>query len=324
MHYDVFNGDADGIIALLQLRLAEPKTSTLVTGVKRDIKLLKPLKCRTSDSLTVLDISMEKNKASLEAILAVGAQVFYVDHHKSGDIPQNMNLKAHINLDANTCTALIVDELLNGRFHLWAITAAYGDNLLAKADELADRAGLNREQKEQLKELGTLINYNGYGAELADLHFDPAQLFKHLLAYNDPFAVITDQHSPYPILKSAYQSDMDRAIATQASHQSDVLAVFELPNHVSSRRISGVYGNWLANQTPDRAHAVLSVNEDGSYTVSLRAPLNNKQGAGDICAQFLTGGGRAAAAGINALPKAQVGLFIQAVEAYYASSYESK
>ncbi|MBN3495519.1 DHH family phosphoesterase [Vibrio neptunius] len=324
MHYDVFNGDADGIIALLQLRLAEPKTSTLVTGVKRDIKLLKPLKCRTSDSLTVLDISMEKNKASLEAILAVGAQVFYVDHHKSGDIPQNMNLKAHINLDANTCTALIVDELLNGRFHLWAITAAYGDNLLAKADELADRAGLNREQKEQLKELGTLINYNGYGAELADLHFDPAQLFKHLLAYNDPFAVIADQHSPYPILKSAYQSDMDRAIATQASHQSDVLAVFELPNHASSRRISGVYGNWLANQTPDRAHAVLSVNEDGSYTVSLRAPLNNKQGAGDICAQFLTGGGRAAAAGINALPKAQVGLFIQAVEAYYASSYESK
>ncbi|NRB69635.1 MAG: DHH family phosphoesterase [Vibrio sp.] len=324
MHYDVFNGDADGIIALLQLRLAEPKTSTLVTGVKRDIKLLKPLKCRTSDSLTVLDISMEKNKASLEAILAVGAQVFYVDHHKSGDIPQNMNLKAHINLDANTCTALIVDELLNGRFHLWAITAAYGDNLLAKADELADRAGLNREQKEQLKELGTLINYNGYGAELADLHFDPAQLFKHLLAYNDPFAVIADQHSPYPILKSAYQSDMDRAIATQASHQSDVLAVFELPNHASSRRISGVYGNWLANQTPDRAHAVLSVNEDGSYTVSLRAPLNNKQGAGDICAQFLTGGGRAAAAGINALPKAQVGLFIEAVEAYYASSYESK
>ena len=90
MHYDVFNGDADGIIALLQLRLAEPKTSTLVTGVKRDIKLLKPLKCRTSDSLTVLDISMEKNKASLEAILAVGAQVLYVDHHKSGDIPQNM------------------------------------------------------------------------------------------------------------------------------------------------------------------------------------------------------------------------------------------
>lgn len=48
------------------------------------------------------------------------------------------------------------------------------------------------------------------------------------------------------------------------------------------------------------------------------APLNNKQGAGDVCAQFATGGGRAAAAGINALAKEQVNDFIQAVEAYYA------
>ena len=37
--YDVFNGDADGICALLQLRLAAPADSTLITGVKRDIDL---------------------------------------------------------------------------------------------------------------------------------------------------------------------------------------------------------------------------------------------------------------------------------------------
>ena len=41
MYYDVFNGDADGICALHQLRLAEPRpTAELVTGVKRDIRLL--------------------------------------------------------------------------------------------------------------------------------------------------------------------------------------------------------------------------------------------------------------------------------------------
>ena len=40
MNYDVFNGDADGICALLQLRLAEPREAQLVTGVKRDINLL--------------------------------------------------------------------------------------------------------------------------------------------------------------------------------------------------------------------------------------------------------------------------------------------
>ena len=32
--YDVFNGDADGICALLQLRKVEPLDSHLITGVK--------------------------------------------------------------------------------------------------------------------------------------------------------------------------------------------------------------------------------------------------------------------------------------------------
>lgn len=35
---DVFNGDADGLCALHQWRLAHPATNALVTGVKRDIK----------------------------------------------------------------------------------------------------------------------------------------------------------------------------------------------------------------------------------------------------------------------------------------------
>ena len=43
MHYDIFNGDADGILSLLQLRLADPIASELVTGVKRDIVLLDKL-----------------------------------------------------------------------------------------------------------------------------------------------------------------------------------------------------------------------------------------------------------------------------------------
>lgn len=319
MHFDVFNGDADGIIALLQLRLAEPKDAQLVTGVKRDIQLLEKLTVTQDDSVTVLDISMEKNKAGLESVLSAGVQVFYADHHKSGDIPQSANLEAHIDLDANTCTALIVDDLLQGRFHSWAITAAYGDNLIAKADQLADKAGFTEEQKAQLKELGTLINYNGYGSKIDDLHFDPASLFKELLAYDDPFAVIADQSSPFHVLRSAYQQDMDKALSITAKYQSEKLGVFELPNEAASRRISGVYGNLLANQSPERAHAVLTENIDGTYTVSLRAPLTNKQGAGDICAEFATGGGRAAAAGVNALPKEQVNAFIEAVERYYSA-----
>ncbi|EGU6976041.1 acetyltransferase [Vibrio parahaemolyticus] len=318
MNYDIFNGDADGIIALLQLRLADPIDSQLITGVKRDIKLVEKVDVQAGDELTVLDISMEKNMAGLEQALAQGAHVFYADHHKAGDIPQHGNLDAHIDLDANMCTALIVDKLLEGRFHTWAITAAYGDNLIAKADALADQAGLNNEQKAQLKELGTLINYNGYGSKVDDLHFHPADLYRALVQYISPFEVIEDKASPYYQLQSAYQQDMDAAQAVPATHENDTLKLFELPNTAASRRISGVYGNWLANQNPDSAHAVLTENTDGTYTVSLRAPLNNKQGAVAVCGQFPTGGGREAAAGINALRKEDVNAFIDAVETYYA------
>ncbi|HCE3084108.1 TPA: DHH family phosphoesterase [Vibrio parahaemolyticus] len=318
MNYDIFNGDADGIIALLQLRLADPIDSQLITGVKRDIKLVEKVDVQAGDELTVLDISMEKNMAGLEQALAQGVHVFYADHHKAGDIPQHGNLDAHIDLDANMCTALIVDKLLEGRFHTWAITAAYGDNLIAKADALADQAGLNNEQKAQLKELGTLINYNGYGSKVDDLHFHPADLYRALVQYISPFEVIEDKASPYYQLQSAYQQDMDAAQAVPATHESDTLKLFERPNTAASRRISGVYGNWLANQNPDSAHAVLTENADGTYTVSLRAPLNNKQGAVAVCGQFPTGGGREAAAGINALRKEDVNAFIDAVETYYA------
>ncbi len=318
MNYDIFNGDADGIIALLQLRLADPLDTQLITGVKRDIKLVEKVDVQAGDELTVLDISMEKNMAALESALAQGAHVFYADHHKAGDIPAHGNLDAHIDLDANICTALIVDKLLQGRYHAWAITAAYGDNLIAKADELAELAGFSAEQKAQLKELGTLINYNGYGSKVDDLHFHPAELYQALVQYTSPFDVIEDKASPYYQLQAAYQQDMDAAQAVPARYESETLKLFELPDNAASRRISGVYGNWLANQNPDSAHAVLTENADGTYTVSLRAPLNNKQGAVAVCGQFPTGGGREAAAGINALSKGDVSAFTDAVETYYA------
>ncbi|MFZ8890176.1 MAG: DHH family phosphoesterase, partial [Pseudomonadales bacterium] len=70
--YDVFNGDADGICALLQLRLAMPAESTLITGVKRDIDLLKQVAAGPGDEITVLDVSMDTNRAALDAALAAG------------------------------------------------------------------------------------------------------------------------------------------------------------------------------------------------------------------------------------------------------------
>ena len=91
-HYDVFNGDADGLCALQQLRLANPKSSQRVTGPKRDIALLERVNAKAGDSVTVLDISMAQNYAALQRLLAVGANVAYFDHHHAGDVPAHPDL----------------------------------------------------------------------------------------------------------------------------------------------------------------------------------------------------------------------------------------
>ncbi|WP_105174990.1 DHHA1 domain-containing protein [Pseudoalteromonas sp. T1lg122] len=317
MNYDIFNGDADGIIALLQLQLANPIESVKVTGVKRDIQLLKKITPQAGDNIRVLDISMEKNMAELHDALCVGARVMYVDHHKAGDIPNHANLFAHIDLDANMCTSLIVSNLIDKQYHLWAITAAYGDNLFAKADSEADKLGLTELEKSQLKAFGTYINYNGYGSEVADLHFAPEDLFNELLKYKSPLDAINDSESVYYVLEKAYKADMQKAADAKVLHNCDTAKVILLDDAPWARRVSGVLGNDLANQAPNKAHAVLTYNNKGSYTVSVRAPLNNKQGAVDVCSQFATGGGRAAAAGINELDQQQVEQFIATLLNFY-------
>src|SRR6185312_14929592 len=77
--YDVFNGDADGICALHQLRLADPVDSELVTGLKRDIELLKAVPAERGDVVTVLDVSLDRNRAALAALLERGVRVRYFD-----------------------------------------------------------------------------------------------------------------------------------------------------------------------------------------------------------------------------------------------------
>ena len=73
MHYDVFNGDADGICALLQLRLAEPAgLASAVTGIKRDIALLDRSSARARViTVTVLDISMAKNSRRAQPVARI-------------------------------------------------------------------------------------------------------------------------------------------------------------------------------------------------------------------------------------------------------------
>lgn len=312
--YDVFNGDADGICALIQLRLANPVHSTLVTGVKRDIELLQKVPTGTPAMVTALDISLDKNRNAVDALLTAGSTVFYCDHHNPGDsLPDHPNFTGLIDTNATTCTSLLIDQHLKGQFHNWAITAAFGDNLNAVANQLAFEAGLTDDQTEGLKQLGICINYNGYGASLQDLHFHPADLYQALLPYPDPLQLLIDKPSAWQKLSDGYREDMAKGLGTPALHHCEKAIMVRLPDEPWTRRVSGVLGNELANQYPEQACAVVTNAEPGFYLISIRAPLNNRTGADELARQFPSGGGRKAAAGINKLPSDQLDTFIQAM-----------
>ncbi len=176
MHHDVFNGDADGICALHQLRLFEPVAGELITGVKRDIGLLQRVSAQAGDRVTVLDIAVGPNADALACLLARGVRVRWFDHHEPGGLPAHALFEAHLDTAADVCTSLLVDRHVGGRYRAWAVVAAFGDAVLGDDGSL-DRAKLAAIVcLAGLRELGECLNYNGYGERTEDLHFHPADL----------------------------------------------------------------------------------------------------------------------------------------------------
>jgi len=310
---DVFNGDADGVCALHQLRLVEPRHAMLVTGIKRDIVLLRRVSPGPELRVTVLDVSLDQNRADLLALLESGAVVEYFDHHFSGEIPVHPGLCCHIDTRAQVCTSMLVDRHLGGAHTLWAVVGAFGDNLAAAARQLASPLALAPAQLEVLRELGEVLNYNAYVDDEADLVVHPARLYRILQRHVDPFGVMAHE----PLLRQLRDTRRQDLALAQAQLPHAVCRggrVFVLPDAAWSRRVRGAWGNQLAEDAPDLAHAVLAPASGGAYVVTVRAPQRRMQGADVLCRQFPGGGGRAGAAGINLLPPDRVADFVHAFD----------
>lgn len=312
-HIDVFNGDADGICALIQLRLANPVESQLITGVKRDIALLQKVKANSGDQVTVLDISLDRNRSDLDRLISVGAHITYFDHHYAGQVPQSSNLEALIDESPDTCTSLLVDRYLNGQHSLWAITAAFGDNLVQIAEQRCVMARLNSIDTQKLRQLGELINYNGYGTQIDDLHFHPAKLYQALKRFQDPREAY-DQAPEITTLATGYTEDIEHAKAMIAEIVTSTAAIYRLPDTAWARRAVGVWANDLSQDFPARAHLIICPDGEGSYTISVRAAKEHPYGASTFCRRYPGGGGREAAAGINNLPESSLAELIEAFE----------
>lgn len=316
--YYAFNGDADGLCALQQLRLEESRPATLVTGVKRDITLLRNIAGQAGDAITVLDISLHENLSDLLRLLASGASVRYFDHHRSGPIPSHPLLEAHIDESAEACTAILVDRHLGGRHRRWAIVAAFGDNLGRVGRAMALQAGLDDGATAALEKLGTCLNYNAYGESVEDLHVHPADLASMMLPFADPFEFIERSAVPAK-LYAGYEDDMAEA-RRQVERRSVAPGIVVLPNEPWARRAIGVLTNELAQDRPDAPHAVLSPKVSGGFTVSVRVPPHSPVSAAEFCSRFATGGGRKLAGGINHLAEAELDGFVARFHAHFTAS----
>lgn len=298
--FDVCNGDADGLCAVLQWRLAHPAQAALVTGLKRELELLHQVPAEAGDEVLVCDLSMQRNHAALLRLLDAGVQVRYVDHHKVDQVPQHAGLQACIDFDPRVCTSLLMDRLLQGRFRAWALVGAYGDNLTRVADALAAAMGLGAAERQQLRLLGEGINYNAYGDEAGDQHIAPQPLYQRLARHADPLQLLREDDIGSE-LDALRRADLQQALAQPIQPAGATARWMCLPDAAWSRRVIGILANELASAAPSQAHAVLKADRQGGFVVSLRSPQDAPAGADEFCRRF-GGGGRAGAAGIDHLP----------------------
>lgn len=312
----VFNGDADGLCALQQLRLADSEKhadAAFVTGVKRDIALLERVQGQPGDSCTVLDISLDVNRTGLRSLLEAGVAIRYFDHHFAGEVPTHPRLQVFIDLAPGVCTSILVDRYLHGRFRRWAAVGAFGDSLVDEGRALSRAAGVADERIAPLQALGVAINYNAYGETVADLHVPPAELADEMLAFPDPLAFLETSQT-FDRLREGFREDMARASRIEPARRVAGAITFLLPDLPWARRASGTLANDLVKANAGSAVAIVSPKSGGGYLVSVRVPSDGPTSAESFCRRFPTGGGRRTAAGINDLPGAELDNFIGSFE----------
>jgi hypothetical protein len=316
-YFDVFNGDADGICALHQLRLADPVDSTLVTGLKRDIELLAGLPAGDGDVVTVLDVSLDRNRDALAALLDRGAVVQYFDHHYAGEVPRHPALNAVIDQTGRTCTSALIDRHLRGAHRAWAVVGAFGDGFDETAAQLAARIDLDAYRIDQLRELGVNLNYSAYGQSADDVLVLAEDLYHIVSHYRDPFDLLLSE----PLigrLDDVRRADLAETRSLRPSRAAPGFDAWFLPDEPWARRVIGTFASRLALADPHRAHAVLVPARRGGYVVSLRASsAANHLSAVEFCRRFPTGGGRASAAGIDRLDEARVDAFLSDLDVAY-------
>ncbi len=115
-------------------------------------------------------------------------------------------------------------------------------------------------------------------------------------------------------LHRGFLADLARAQRQTPLLDTAAGRVFRFPNLEWARRVMGVFANRLANESPERAIALIVDNTDDTLRISVRAPQERPVGADALARDFPSGGGRAAAAGINHCPPGELPRFLERFE----------
>jgi len=308
----VFNGDADGLVGqhILGLELGAPDLR--VTGLKRDIRLLRKLPDLESGHVHAIDISLRQNLEALPSLLSRGnVKVTWYDHHDPGDPPSHANLVLHVNQAPDTCTGAIVNAVCGHRYPLWAAMAAFGDGLPATGKALLSAGGADEEAGKAIREAGILLNYNAYGETSADVHYQPADLAVRMA----PFASAPEfarESALLGPLAARFAEDRERFASLPPLLEEGSARIVLVPDEPWARRYAATWANERILSLPHEALAMVHPRKDGGYSVSIRASRGKpgSASAAELAGEFPTGGGRKLAAGINALPGDQLERFI--------------
>lgn len=320
-HALVFNGDADGIVSQHLLALSGVAPEARITGLKRDLRLLRHLPETPpgggGHALFVCDINLRDNRDDLLRLLQNPAtEISWYDHHEPGEIPANSRLATHISTGRGTCTGLLVHADLRAKGQdpdpRWAAMAAFGDNLPEAARALLAPSGTGADELAMLREAGELINYNAYGETADDVLFAPLDVAERMAPFADPLAFIRESGLIGP-LRAQLKEDEERMGGLVPDHTVSGASLYVLPAQAFARRLGSTFANRAALSDPGRAVAVLHPLRDGTFQASIRAPRGRPgaAAAASLAEEFPSGGGRALAAGVNRLDPADVDRFVR-------------
>lgn len=315
MYYDLFNGDADGMISSHMYRTFMPKNSVKFTGLKRDVKLLRHVTTYRDSIITVFDISLKSNDDYVERVLQNNNSVRWFDHHDPGTTDFGTALRTRIDTDPDCCTAILVDKYLDGLYRPWTVAAAYGDNLHQCAEEL--NPNMTQSSMDILRTIGETLNYSGYGNTESDLISQPIDTYEDMVQYRNPFNYYKKSRL-FHVIHDQMLADQDRLSRAEVLFDEEFGTIVRLPSGPASARYSGIYSNKLATDNPDKAFGIVTIDEN-NFKVSIRAPINRPTGAVTLANQFPTGGGREKAAGINVLPQDNIHEFYSKFKEVFGS-----